>query len=214
MNDESESANADSPRLCLRFGRRFSRRDCAGAPRLTSPQPCRGNRRRAAFGGLAIFRRKEAKRAVADSRRLCPRFGRRFSRRDCAGLPRLTAPQPCRGNLWRAVFGGLAIFRRKEANRANCDSCRACSRFRPACPVSGPPRTRRRGRTFTIADNPARIRLAISAKCGFDSRVADSCRFCFRSRSRRAKRGRRSAANSRSIRGGAGRTLDSAARGG
>ena len=105
MNDESESANADSPRFCLRFGHRFSRRDCAGAPRLTSPQPCRGNRRRAAFGGLAIFRRKEANRAVADSRRLCPRFGRRFSRRDCAGSPRLTAPQPCRGNRRRAAGG-------------------------------------------------------------------------------------------------------------
>jgi hypothetical protein len=42
---------------------------------------------------------------------------------------------------------------------------------------------------FTVAHDPLRIRLAISAKSGFESRVADSCWFCFRSRSLRSRMG-------------------------
>ena len=66
-NDECESANADLPRFRPRFGRLFPPRDRAAARRLTAPQPCRRNWRRAAFGGLATRRAKRS-----ESRR--PRF--------------------------------------------------------------------------------------------------------------------------------------------
>ena len=86
----------------------------------------------------------------ADLLRFRPRFGRIFPCRDPVAARRLTAPQPCRRNWRLERADGLATRRQTEANRAARDLCRACSRFRPDCPDSGPQRTRGGDGAFTV----------------------------------------------------------------